>query len=49
MVAFEADLHTSFIQTDLGLDDARELLDGHAHGVGADASVHAEDRLIYGL
>lgn len=42
----EPDANPAFVQTDLRAFDAVELLYGHAHGVGAYASVHAENRLV---
>ena len=37
----------SLVQTDLDVAHPIDLADRHAHGVGADRSVHAKDRLSH--
>ncbi len=45
----ELDGDATVVETHLRVVDAVQLLHGHAHGVGADASVHAENGLVDGL
>ena len=41
-------MNTAFVQADFGCLDPIQSRHGHAHGVGADASVHSKNRLVYG-
>lgn len=47
VVLLEGNPHLTVVEADLGGRHALHLLHGHAHGVGADASVHAVDGLAY--
>jgi hypothetical protein len=43
----ELDRGIPFVQTDIDLLDTMDLLHGHAHGVGADGSIHPKDRDVH--